>query len=105
MIPHEALSRSWKVVGSDIFYVAGETYSLIVDYHSKFPFIRKIHNTCPSQEVIYALKSIFGEHGIPECIISDNGPNMTATLSDNFQEAGDSITSLFHQGMLNQMDL
>ena len=66
--------RSWKVVGSDIFYVAGETYLLIADYHSKFPFIRKIHNTCTSQEVICALKSIFGEHGIPECIISDNGP-------------------------------
>ena len=74
MIPHEVLSRSWKVVGSNIFYVADETYMLIADYHSKFPFIRKMHNTCTSQEVICSLKSIFGEHGIPECIKSDNGP-------------------------------
>ena len=74
MIPHAVPSRSWKVVGSDIFYVAGKTYLLIANYHSKFPFIRKMHNTCTSQAVICVLKSIFGEHGIPECVISDNGP-------------------------------
>ena len=74
MIPHEIPSRSWKVIGSDLFHVAGETYLLVADYHSKFPFIRKMHNTCTSQEVIHALKSLFGEHGIPERIISDNGP-------------------------------
>ena len=32
-----------------------------------------MHNACIDHEVIYALKYIFREHGIPECIIRDNG--------------------------------
>ena len=43
IIPHKIPSRSWKVIGIDLFHVAGETYLLVANYHSKFPFIRKMH--------------------------------------------------------------
>ena len=46
---------------------------LIADLYSKFPIIRKLTNMS-SSTIINLLKGIFDEHGIPERLISDNGP-------------------------------
>ncbi|KAK3741169.1 hypothetical protein QZH41_002994 [Actinostola sp. cb2023] len=43
------------------------------DYYSKFPVVRKL-NTTTSTAVINHLKSIFAEYGIPETLVTDNGP-------------------------------
>ena len=50
---------------------------LIADLYSKFPIIRKLTNMS-SSTVIYHLKGIFDEHGIPEMLISDNGPQYSS---------------------------
>ena len=38
-----------------------------------FVVVRKLNSTT-SAAVIYHLKSVFAEHGIPETLVSDNGP-------------------------------
>ncbi|PFX17897.1 Retrovirus-related Pol polyprotein from transposon 17.6 [Stylophora pistillata] len=43
------------------------------DYYSKYPIVRKLSSTT-SSAVINHLKSIFAENGVPETLISDNGP-------------------------------
>ena len=65
-------SRPWQTVGTDLFHLDEETYSLVADYYLKFTFVHKMHKLCTSHEVIGTLKSIFSEHGTPEHMISDN---------------------------------
>ena len=56
---------------------------LVVDYYSKYPLVRKLKNFS-SQEIINLTKQIFGEQGIPERLISDNGPHYSSTLFKQF---------------------
>ena len=56
---------------------------LVVDYNSKYPLVRKLKDFS-SQEIINLSKHIFGEHGIPERLISDNGPHYSSTLFKQF---------------------
>ena len=58
------------------------TYLLIVDYYSWYIEIARLHNTT-ANEVILHTKSIFARHGIPEVVITDNGPQYT---SEQFAE-------------------
>ena len=49
-------------------------YLLVVDYFSRYPVVIKLGNITTSTAVISALKSIFSQFGIPETVMSDNGP-------------------------------
>ena len=64
----------WEMLGTDIFQLSGKKYLLVVDYYSKYielAFLEKGEN---SGRIIEKLKSIFSRHGIPDQVISDNGP-------------------------------
>ena len=73
MITHEMAERPWQIVATDLFYLKGETYLLIVDTWSKFPEVYKLKDTS-SQQVIKKMKECFARQGSPEIIYSDNGP-------------------------------
>ncbi len=81
LIPHDVPKRPWIKLGCDLFYFENNTYLLLADYGSKFPIVRKLSSTS-SRAVIDHLKLIFSEHGIPETLISDNGPQYS---SDEFK--------------------
>ena len=49
----------------------------MVDYYSHFIEMAKL-SSMTSEEVINQLKSIFARHGIPQIVISDNGPQYTS---------------------------
>ena len=63
----------WKKVATDLFYWKGSTYLLIVDYYSRYIEIAKL-NGQSSSEVIRHTKSIFAGRGVPQEVVSDNGP-------------------------------
>ena len=52
-------------------------YLIVVDYFSRFPEAIKL-TSVTSQSVITALKSVFSRYGIPEVLVSDNGPQFTS---------------------------
>ena len=70
-------SRPWTEIASDLFHHNNSEYLLITDIHSGFPFIRKL-STTTSRSIINALKNLFAEHGIPEILRSDNGPQYSS---------------------------
>ena len=78
LLQHEIPTRPWQVLGSDIFQFEGREYLIVADYYSKFPFIRRLPIHATSAAVIGLMREIFAEHGIPEKIISDNGPQYSA---------------------------
>ena len=67
----------WQRVASDLFTLQGMEYLLVVDYFSRYPEVIKLSSTT-SSAVIKALKSIFSRHGIPEELITDNGPQYSS---------------------------
>ena len=70
-------------IGSDLFDLEGVTYLLVVDYFSRYPEVIRL-NTTTSQAIISALKSIFSRYGIPEILISDNGPQYISQEMKDF---------------------
>ena len=50
---------------------------LVLDYYSRYIEILKL-TTTTTADVIRQLKSIIARHGIPEELVSDNGPQYTA---------------------------
>ena len=73
LMPHKIPSRPWQKVGTDLLQFDGRQYLITVDYYSSFFEVDKLETT-DSRSVINKLKMQFSRHGIPEIVISDNGP-------------------------------
>ena len=73
MTASETVLRPWQKVGTDMFVYKKATYLLVVDYASSYVEIAELAKTT-SPDVILHLRSIFARHGIPETVVSDNGP-------------------------------
>ena len=65
-----------------MFQFNNKNYICIVDYHSKFPVIKRIEGLS-ADNLIDALKIIFAEYSIPHKIMLDAGTNF---ISEKFQQ-------------------
>ena len=81
LIQHEFPDRPWSKVASDLFQVNYTNYLITVDYASNFWEVDYLENTT-SRTVIRKLKANFSRHGIPDILITDNGPQYS---SDEFR--------------------
>jgi hypothetical protein len=73
----------WQRIGVDIASFGGKEYLIIVDYHSnffEFDLLPDLHATT----VIMKIKMQLARHGIPECLVSDNGTQFTAQVFKDF---------------------
>ncbi|XP_011670764.1 uncharacterized protein K02A2.6-like [Strongylocentrotus purpuratus] len=84
LLQHEIPTRSWQVLGTDLFHFEGNNYLIIADYFSKFPFIRKMPQECTSAAVVNATRQVFAEQGVPERIVSDNGRHFDSSTYRDF---------------------
>ena len=74
---HETPSRPWQYVAVDLFELEGKSYLVTSDYFSDFFELDHLRSTS-SVHVIKKLKSHFARHGIPEQLVTDNGPQFTS---------------------------
>ncbi|UYV81030.1 K02A2.6-like [Cordylochernes scorpioides] len=88
LIPHEIADYPWQKVAIDFFYLDQSVFIIIVDYYSSFPEVIKVASTS-AKEILPVLKSTFARHGIPEIIITDNGPPFTSQDFTNFTNEWD----------------
>ena len=72
---------AWERVGTDLFELEKKTYIIVVDFFSRWIECWHLAQTT-SAHAIEVLKSIFSVHGIPDHVISDNGPQYS---SDGFK--------------------
>ena len=79
----ELPSRPWSRVASDIFTLHQSNYLLTVDYYSKWPEIMKM-TELSSRYVISAFKSQFSKYGIPDELVTDNGPQYSSKEFKDF---------------------
>ena len=77
--------RPWSRVGTDLFEIDGKHFVIAVDYTSRWFEIRNLQTTSAGT-VIQALSEIFSTHGIPDTVISDNGPQYASWQFRKFAE-------------------
>ena len=75
---HEVPLVLWSKLATDIFHFENCLFLVVVDYYSRFPFIRKFDRITP-KHVKTNMQAIFSEHGWPDALVSDNGPCYNAT--------------------------
>ena len=83
LMPSSFPSRLWERLGMDLFEHEGRTYLIAVDYYSRWIEIKRLGKQT-AESVITACKELFATHGIPDVIMSDNGPQFSAESFQSF---------------------
>ena len=84
LIQHELPTRPWQIIGTDLFMIGQDTYLLICDYYSKFPFVYHIKGKVTSDVIVSKMSEVFAENGSPDRVVSDNGGHYTSQTFRNF---------------------
>ena len=63
--------------------INGKTLLHIVDYHSKFPIVKKV-NSLSGDDLVWMTKLIFAEYGLSKKIVSDAGTNFKTEIFKAF---------------------
>ena len=58
-------------------------YLIVVDAYRKWPEVIRMSSSTSTSETIKVLLSLFARHGLPDKLVSNNGPQFT---SDEFKE-------------------
>ena len=83
--PHDIPTRQWAKVAVDLFVCNRQNYLIIVDYYSGFWEIEHLDSTVSSQ-VIRKMKMHFARYGIPDVVMSDNGPQFASEEYKRFSK-------------------
>ncbi|BHF85703.1 hypothetical protein SprV_1002887500 [Sparganum proliferum] len=77
----------WKRVHVDYFGpFQGHMVLVVVDAHTKWIDAIPTGNSCSSLTTINKLRTVFSTFGIPEMVVSDNGPAFTSAEFKDFME-------------------
>ena len=77
LVMNEVPERPYATVACDLFTIQGRDYLVTVDCYSTFIEVDNLTSTT-SKAVIAKLKQHFARHGIPDVVISDNGPQFSS---------------------------
>ena len=83
LLSHPVPKRPWARVGADLFEINSKTFLVLVDYYSGFIEVDQIRDT-KSEVIIRICKSHFARYGIPDTLITDNGPQFDSQTFKNF---------------------
>ncbi|XP_061878364.1 uncharacterized protein K02A2.6-like [Entelurus aequoreus] len=64
----------------------GHMFLVVVDAYSKWPEVQ-VMKTTTTEKTVQALRSMFARNGVPETLVSDNGPQFTAAEFGAFLRA------------------
>ena len=81
--PHSRPTRPWAKVGVDMFSLDKRNFLITVDYWSSYFELDQIIGDTTSKKVVQCLRRHFATHGIPDTVISDNGPQF---VSEEFKK-------------------
>ena len=78
-------SKPWSRVHIDFAGpLRGHSYLILVDAHSKWPEVIDMNSATTSATTIRELRKIFARFGLPEQLVSDNGPQFVSAEFTQF---------------------
>ena len=83
IIHNDILLRPWEVLDANIFHLNNKNYLCLIDYHSKFPVIKRVEGLS-TENITTTIKVIFVEYGIPHRLMSDTGSNFVSEKFRSF---------------------
>ena len=83
LIPHEVPDRAWAKVACDLFEFDQKVYLVTVDYYSYFFEVDRL-DTLTAKAVIRKLKPHIARYGIPQTLVTDNGPQFISREFNDF---------------------
>ena len=89
LMPHEVPDRPWAKIGCDLVTCEGKEYLVTADYFSNYWEIDCLGTTKLVSKVCNKLKAHFARHGIPETVVSDNGPQSDSEEFADFSQKWD----------------
>ena len=94
------------MLGTDTFHFNNKNYLCLIDYHSKFPVVKRMEGLS-TENLTARAKIIFTEYGISHKIMSDAGTNF---VSDKFKKfcsnlnIEQAVLSLYHHQSNGQVE-
>ena len=85
---HEVPSHPWEKIVADFFTLDDKDYLVTIDYESNFWERDRLPNT-RAVTTILKLKSHFPRYGIPDQVVSDNGPQFSSKEFADFAKTWD----------------
>ena len=83
LIPWEWPERVWQRVHLDFAEKGGQQFLLAVDSHSKWLEVFMMPDI-KTGRTLDALRSMFARYGVPEVVVTDNGPTFTSAEFGDF---------------------
>ena len=77
LLQHEAVARPWSKVAADLCELDNRTLLVISDYYSNYIEVSRL-NATTSHNVIKEMKAVFARYGIPDVLVTDNGPQFAS---------------------------
>ena len=77
-------AKPWQRIHVDFASYEGNHYLIVVDTHSKWPEVIGPMKLTTAGSTINALRCIFGRYGLPEQVVSDNGPPFQSVEYEDF---------------------
>ena len=77
LLPHEFTPRRWSKVGADLCKLNDWTLLVVCDYYSNFIEVENLQTTT-TRAVCKALKILFARYGVPDTLVTDNGPQFSS---------------------------
>ena len=75
--------HAWQRVHIDLAELEGQSYLVLTDAFSKWPEVFEMKSTTTSK-VLDLLRFIFACYGLPQQLVSDNGPQFTSAEFKEF---------------------
>ena len=83
LLQHSFVARPWSKVTADFLEFDNRILLVVVDYFRNYIVVANIQ-TPTSQKVIKSLQDIFARFGIPDTLVTDNGPQFAAAEFASF---------------------
>ena len=81
LLQHKIVARPWAKLAADLCELHGHTLLVVFYYFSNYIKVAHLCSTT-MQAVVHELKTMFTRFGIPEILVTDNGPQFS---SNEFQ--------------------